>query len=146
MELRNEFEVPAGIDETWAALNDVSRVAPCFPGSTLEEVDGDTFTGSVKVKLGSIQMVYKGKGEFVERDEAAHTVKMNASGRESRGSGTASADVTTSLSGNGDRTTVTVVTDLKITGKVAQFGRGVMNDVADKLLGQFSSCLAEKLS
>ena len=146
MKLENEFVVPADVDKTWAALNDLEWVVPCFPGATLDSVDSDSFTGSVKLKLGSISMVYKGSGTFTERDEEARRVVISADGRDSRGQGTAQATVTTSLQAEGTSTRVSVVTDLKVTGKVAQFGRGVMNDVAGKILTQFSTCLADNLS
>lgn len=146
MKLENEFVVPANVETTWAALNDLEWVVPCFPGATLESVDGDSFTGSVKLKLGSISMTYQGAGTFTERDESARRVVMSADGRDSRGQGTAQATVTTSLQDEGGATRVTVVSDLKVTGKVAQFGRGVMTDVAGKILTQFSECLAQNLS
>lgn len=146
MRLENEFVVPADVDTTWTALNDLEWVVPCFPGATLDSVDSDQFTGSVKLKLGSISMVYKGSGTFTERDESAHRVVISADGRDSRGQGTAQATVTTSLRDEGGSTRVTVVSDLKVTGKVAQFGRGVMNDVAGKILTQFADCLAGNLS
>ncbi|HWN36244.1 MAG TPA: SRPBCC family protein [Pseudonocardia sp.] len=146
MQLENTFTVPAGIDEAWAAFNDPRRVAPCFPGATLDSYEDDSFTGTVKVKLGPISLTYKGKGTFVERDEAAHKVVIEASGRDSRGNGTASATVTGTLKADGDAlTTITMVTDMTVTGRPAQFGRGVMADVSDKIVGQFSSCLANKL-
>jgi carbon monoxide dehydrogenase subunit G len=146
MQLENTFTVPAGIDEAWAAFNDPRRVAPCFPGATLESYEDDSFTGTVKVKLGPISLTYKGKGTFVERDEAVHKVVIEASGRDSRGNGTASATVTGTLKADGDaQTTITMVTDMTVTGRPAQFGRGVMADVSDKIVGQFSSCLAKKL-
>jgi carbon monoxide dehydrogenase subunit G len=146
MQLENTFTVPAGIDEAWAAFNDPRRVAPCFPGATLDSYEEDSFTGTVKVKLGPISLTYKGKGTFVERDEAAHKVVIEASGRDSRGNGTASATVTGTLKADGDeQTTITMVTDMTVTGRPAQFGRGVMADVSDKIVGQFSSCLAKKL-
>jgi uncharacterized protein len=146
MQLENTFTVPAGIDEAWAAFNDPRRVAPCFPGATLDSYEDDSFTGSVKVKLGPISLTYKGKGTFVERDEANHKVVIEASGRDARGNGTASATVTGTLTPDGDaQTSVTMVTDMTVTGRPAQFGRGVMADVSDKIVGQFSSCLAKRL-
>lgn len=146
MKLENEFVVPADVDKTWAALNDLEWVVPCFPGATLNSVDGDEFTGSVKVKLGSISMTYKGSGKFTERDEAAHRVVISARGQDERGQGMAQTTVTTSLHAEGGSTRVTVVSDLTVSGKIAQFGRGVMNDVAGKILTQFSTCLADNLS
>jgi uncharacterized protein len=146
MQLENTFTVPAGIDEAWAAFNDPRQVAPCFPGATLDNYEGDSFSGTVKVKLGPISLTYKGKGTFVERDEKARKVVIEASGRDSRGNGTASATVTGTLHADGDsQTTVKMVTDMTVTGRPAQFGRGVMADVSDKIVGQFASCLANKL-
>jgi len=122
-------------------------VAPCFPGATLQEYEGDSFTGTVKVKLGPISLTYKGKGTYVTRDDENHKVVIEASGRDSRGNGTANATVTGTLVADGpDRTAVTMVTDMTITGRPAQFGRGVISDVADKIIGQFSSCVAGKLA
>jgi uncharacterized protein len=146
VELTHRFTVPASIDETWSAFNDLERIAPCFPGAVLTSVEGDEFTGSCKVKLGPISMQYGGSGRFLERDEDAHSAVIEAKGKDKRGNGTASATVRTRLIAEGDTSTnVEVVTDLSITGKPAQFGRGIMQDVSDKLLGQFASCLETKL-
>ena len=117
-----------------------------MPGAALDTVDGDDFTGTVKVKLGPIGLTYKGKASFVEKDEAAHRAVIDAQGRDARGNGTATAKVTATLTEQGGETKVDVVTDLDITGKPAQFGRGVMVDVGNKLIGQFADCLAGKLS
>ena len=145
MELEHQFTVPASIDVTWAAFNDPGRVAPCFPGATLISVDGDDFTGSAKVKLGPIALQYNGTGRYVERDESAHRAVIEAKGKDKRGNGTANATVTAQLSAAGDATSVRVTTDLAVTGKPAQFGRGVMQDVSDKLLEQFVTCLQATL-
>ncbi|HEY0637711.1 MAG TPA: SRPBCC family protein, partial [Pseudonocardiaceae bacterium] len=145
MELENTFVVPVGVDRAWAALNDPERVAPCFPGATLESVQGDSFTGSVKLKLGPISMIYKGTGTFTERDEAARRVVIDATGRDSRGGGQAKARITGTLTPDGDSTSVHLVTDLAITGKPAQLGRGMIAEVSNKIVGQFASCLAETL-
>ena len=146
MQLEHTFTVPAGIDQAWQVLLDIERVAPCMPGASLDTVDGDNFTGTVKVRLGPIGLTYKGKASFVEKDEAAHRVVIDAQGKDSRGNGTASAKVTATLVADGDQATkVAVLTDLNITGKPAQFGRGVMVDVGNKLIGQFADCLAGKL-
>ena len=145
MQLEHDFVVPAPVEQAWKVLLDVERVAPCMPGATLETVEGDDFTGRVKVKVGAIGLTYGGKASFVETDEAAHRVVIDGTGRETRGSGTAKATVTATLTGEGDRTRVHVVTDLAVTGKPAQFGRGVMSDVAGKLIGRFADCLAEEL-
>ncbi|GAA5122964.1 SRPBCC family protein [Pseudonocardia adelaidensis] len=147
MQLENKFTIDAPIDKAWEALNTPETVAPCFPGATLQEYEGDSFTGTVKVKLGPISLTYKGKGTYVTRDEANHKVVIEATGRDSRGNGTASATVTGSMTADGpDRTAVTMVTDMTITGRPAQFGRGVISDVADKIIGQFSACVASKLA
>ena len=145
MKLEHEFTVPATLDEAWAVLLDVEKVAPCMPGATLTSVDGDDFTGTVKVKVGPIQVTYKGQAKFVEKDDAAHRVVIEASGKEARGSGTAAATVTANLRADGSKTVAHVVTDLNITGRPAQFGRGVMADVGAKLIGQFADCLADEL-
>ncbi|MFR9801566.1 SRPBCC family protein [Pseudonocardia sp. RS010] len=147
MQLENKFTIAAPVAEAWAAMNNPETVAPCFPGATLTEYTGDSFTGTVKVKLGPISLTYKGKGTYVERDDANHKVVIDANGRDSRGNGTASAKVTGTMRADGpDKTEVTMVTDMTITGRPAQFGRGVISDVADKIIGQFSSCLADKLT
>jgi carbon monoxide dehydrogenase subunit G len=147
MQLEHSFTVPVGIDDAWKALLDIERVAPCMPGAALETVDGDSFTGLVKVKLGPISLTYKGKASFIEKDEAAHRATIDAQGKDSRGNGTAAAKVTATLTSAGAATTkVDVLTDLNITGKPAQFGRGVMVDVGNKLIGQFADNLSAQLS
>ena len=147
MQLENSFTVPVHIDTVYDAMNDPEKVTPCFPGAALTGQDGDDFTGTVKVKLGPISMTYKGKGTFVERDRDNHKVVVDAQGRDSRGNGTASAKATLTMvdAGNG-QTKVTVLTEMQVTGKPAQFGRGVMADVGDKILGQFASCLADEFA
>ena len=146
MQLENSFTIDAPIEKAWEALNTPQTIAPCFPGATLTEYEADTFTGTVKVKLGPISLTYKGKGVYKERDDAAHRVVIDASGRDSRGNGTAEATVVGTMTADGpDKTAVTMVTDMKITGRPAQFGRGVISDVADKIIGQFASCVASKL-
>jgi hypothetical protein len=141
MELTNEFRVGVPVEEAWAVLTDVERIAPCMPGAQLTEVDGETYTGSVKVKVGPITAQYKGSATFVEKDDVAHRAVLKADGRDTRGQGNASAVVTATLVADGDGTSVTVSTDLTVTGKVAQFGRGVLADVSAKLVGQFVQCL-----
>ena len=145
MDLRHEFTVPAPIDETWSAFNDIESVAGCFPGAKVTSVEGDTFTGSCKVKLGPIALIYNGTGTFVEKDESEHRMVINAKGKDKRGNGTAGAHVTATMTEEGTSTRVEVLTDLNITGKPAQFGRGVMEDVSNKLLGQFTACLEQKV-
>ena len=147
MQLENKFTIEAPIEKAWVALNTPDMIAPCFPGATLTEYEGESFSGTVKVKLGPISLTYKGKGTYVDRDDANHTVKIEASGRDSRGNGTANATVTGTMVADGpDKTAVTMVTDMTITGRPAQFGRGVISDVADKIIGQFAACVAKKLS
>ena len=145
MDLRHEFTVPASIDQTWSAFNDIESVAVCFPGAKVTAVEGDTFTGTVKVKLGPIALIYNGTGTFVEKDESAHRMVIDAKGKDKRGNGTAGAHVTATMTEQGTSTHVEVLTDLNITGKPAQFGRGVMEDVSNKLLGQFTACLEQKV-
>ncbi len=145
MQLENSFTVPVPVDEAWRVLLDIERIAPCMPGAVLDSVTGDDFTGRVKVKLGVITMTYQGKASFVEKDEAAHKAVIDARGKDQRGNGTAAALVTATLAAEGDSTRVDVVTDLNITGRPAQFGRGVMTDVGNKLLGQFADKLAAQL-
>jgi len=137
MELINEFDVSVPVDTAWNVLTDVERIAPCLPGAQLQEIEGDEYRGVVKVKVGPIQAQYKGKATFVERDDNAHRAVLEATGRDTRGQGNASATITAQLEPSGAGTHVTVTTDLTVTGKVAQFGRGVMADVSAKLLGQF---------
>ncbi|WP_243058950.1 SRPBCC family protein [Nocardioides sp. SR21] len=146
MDLTHRFTVPTSVDETWAHFADIASVAECFPGAAVTSVEGDTFSGSVKVKLGPIALVYNGSGTFVEKDDAAHRFVVDAKGKDKRGNGTAGAKVTLTMAAAGTGTDVEVVTDLSITGKPAQFGRGVMQDVSDKLLGQFVQCLEQRLA
>ena len=146
MELNHRFTVPIGVEETWAHFNDIASVAECFPGAQVTEADESSFSGSVKVKLGPIALQYNGSGTFVEKDAEAHRFVVDAKGKDKRGNGTAGAKVTVSMSDAGGSTDVSVETDLAITGKPAQFGRGVMQDVSDKLLGQFVACLEQRLA
>ena len=146
MELNNDFEVAAPIDRVWDVLTDVERIAPCLPGAQLQEVEGDEFRGVVKVKVGPITAQYKGAASFVERDDAGHRAVLRAEGRDTRGAGNAAADITALLEAVDGGTRVTVTTDLTVTGKVAQFGRGVMADVSRKLMGQFADNLSDLIS
>ncbi|PWW22362.1 carbon monoxide dehydrogenase subunit G [Geodermatophilus normandii] len=145
MQLENSFTVPVPVDEAWRVLLDIERIAPCMPGAALDSVTGDDFTGRVKVKLGPINLTYQGKASFIEKDEAAHRAVIDARGKDQRGNGTATATITAKLQGEGATTRVDVLTDLNITGRPAQFGRGVMTDVGNKLLGQFADKLAAQL-
>lgn len=144
MELKHHFTVPSSLADTWHSFNQLEEIAPCFPGATLTSVTGDAFTGTVKIKLGPIAMLYAGTGEFLSRDEATHTVVIQAMGKDKRGNGTAGATVTAVLAAAGDGTTVDVTTDMNVTGKPAQFGRGVIQDISDKLLEQFVQCVIDK--
>lgn len=141
MELTNEFTVNVPIEEAWNVLTDVTRIAPAMPGAKLESVEGDEYRGVVKVKVGPVTAEYRGVATFVERDATAHRAVLRAEGRETRGQGNATATITALLVPAGEGTHVSVVTDLSITGRVAQFGRGVLADVSNKLLGQFVSSL-----
>jgi carbon monoxide dehydrogenase subunit G len=145
MELTNDFEVAVPVERAWAVLTDVERIAPCMPGAQLQEVEGDEYRGVVKVKVGPITAQYKGMAHFTELDDANRKAVLRAEGRDTRGQGNANATITATLEGHDDTTAVRVITDLTVTGKVAQFGRGVMADVSAKLMGQFVSCLNEKV-
>ena len=146
MELNNDIEVNATIDEVWAAFNDPERIAPCLPGAQLQEIEGEEMRGVVKVKVGPISAQYKGSAVYEERDKDNWKVVIKGDGRDTRGAGNASALITANLGQVSETTTaVSVVTDLTITGKVAQFGRGAIADVSAKLMGQFASNLEELL-
>lgn len=145
MELNNEFRVAVPPAKTWEVLTDVERVAPCLPGATLLSVDGDEFTGSVKVKVGPITVSYKGVAVFEEKDAAAQRVVLRANGKETRGNGNAAAVVTAQLKEDTGGTVVIIDTDLTISGKAAQFGRGVLADVSSNLIGQFAASLEASL-
>jgi len=146
MDLTHRFSVPADVAEAWDAFNDLERLAPCFPGATITSVDGDEFSGSVKIKLGPISLMYNGSGRYIERNDADRRVVIEARGKDKRGNGTATATVTASFAESGGQTDVEVLTDLVITGKPAQFGRGVISDVSDKLLDQFVSCVSGRFA
>src|SRR5580658_1735497 len=146
MELEHSFTVPVPVDQAWDVLLDVERVAPCMPGATLDSVDGDEIKGRIKVKVGPISMTYTGTAHFTERDRDAGVVTLKATGKETRGAGTAAATVRSELHSHGDQTEVTVHTSLNVTGRPAQFGRGVMADVSSKLIGIFAANLADMLA
>lgn len=146
MQMQHHFTVPVPVDVAWPAMIDPEQVAPCMPGATLSSADGNEFAGSVKVKLGPISLLYKGKGSFEEVDAETRKVVIDASGKDSRGNGTAAATVTLTLTPEGDSTSAQVDTDLKVTGKPAQLGRGLMTEVGSKILNQFAANLAEKLA
>jgi uncharacterized protein len=146
MELEHSFTVPVAEERAWEVLLDVERVAPCMPGATLDSVDGDVINGRIKVKVGPIAMTYAGTARFTERDEVGHVIVLEASGKETRGAGTASATVRSTLDGQDGQTHVIVHTTLNVTGRPAQFGRGVMAEVGGKLIGVFASNLADMLA
>ena len=141
MKLENEFRVDVPVEEAWRVLLDVERIAPCMPGAQLQEVEGDEYRGIVKVKVGPITAQYKGVARITESDDANHRAVIRAEGRDTRGQGNASATATAVLQPDGDGTRVNIDSDVTITGKVAQFGRGVIADVSAKLLDQFVACL-----
>lgn len=137
MELKNELEVTVPVDDAWAVLTDIERIAPCMPGAELQEVAGDEFRGIVKVKVGPVTTEYRGVARFVSQDKETHAAVFHAEGRETKGQGRADATITARLEPSSRGTRVTVTTELSITGRAAQFGRGVLADVSTKLLGQF---------
>jgi carbon monoxide dehydrogenase subunit G len=146
IELDHSFAVPVPPEQAWDVLLDVARVAPCMPGATVDEVDGDVVTGRIRVKVGPISLTYSGKATFTDKDETAHSVKVEAAGKETRGAGTASATVQARLEDENGQTRVSVHTSLNVTGRPAQFGRGVMAEVGGRLIEKFSANLAEQLA
>jgi len=145
MKIENSFTVDAPIEEAWKLLTDIPEIAPCLPGAKLTDATDDVFSGGIKVKVGPVTSEYKGTAEFVEKDEANYKVVINGKGRDVRGAGNAQALITAQMTAEGDKTKVDIDTDLKVSGKVAQFGRGVMQDVSTKLLGQFAECVEAKI-
>jgi uncharacterized protein len=137
MEIADNFRVSKPIDDTWRVLLDIERIAPCLPGAQLQEIEGNEYRGIVKVKVGPITAQYKGTATLAEVDEAGRRMVIDATGRDTRGQGNATASIVVTMLEDGDGTRVEVVTDLAITGKVAQFGRGVLVDVSSKLMRQF---------
>ncbi|MGI5284094.1 SRPBCC family protein [Nonomuraea polychroma] len=146
MRFEHEFTVPVPIEQAWAVLLDVERVAPCLPGATLDIFEGDEFTGRLKVKVGPIMVTYRGSARFEDVDKDSHTLSIQASGKEARGSGTASATVKAQMTPHEGATAVTVETTFNVTGRPAQFGRGVMAEVGAKLIDKFAENLAALLS
>jgi len=146
MELVNEFSVEAPIERVWSFFTNVELIAPCLPGAQLQEIEGEEYRGIVKVKVGPISAQYKGAATFIEKDENNYRIVLRGEGRDTRGAGNASADIEAQLVSNGDQTDVTVSTELKITGKAAQFGRGVMADISKKLMAQFADNLSELIT
>ncbi|MFE2542049.1 SRPBCC family protein [Actinacidiphila glaucinigra] len=146
MDFTNEFRVSLPPDQAWALLTDVERIAPCMPGAQLTGRDGDTYNGLVKVKVGPVTVQYKGTAAFEEQDAGTRTAVLRARGRDARGQGNADARITARLVPEGDATMVTVETRLTITGKIAQFGKGMIEEVSRKLLGQFVEALERQLA
>ena len=146
MELEHSFIIPVPPEQAWPVLLDVERMAPAMPGATVDSVDGDVVHGRIKVKVGPVSLTYAGSARFVERDEQGRSVTLEASGKETRGSGTASATIRSSLQDEGGQTRVTVHTTLSVTGRPAQFGRGVMAEVGGKIIERFAANLAAQLA
>jgi carbon monoxide dehydrogenase subunit G len=147
MDLNHEFTVNVPVAEAWVILTDLERIAPCLPGAQLTEIEGDTYRGQVKIKVGPILAQFKGQASFVSRDDVAHKATLKGEGRDTTGKGNASAMITAELTSvTPTSTKCTVHTDLSISGKVAQFGRGALADVSDKLLAQFSENLNQLIS
>ena len=146
MELDHEFTVPVPVGQAWPVLLDVERIAPCLPGATLDSVDGDEFTGRLKVKLGAMTITYKGSARIASQDESAHTVTIEGTGKEARGAGTASATVQAQMHDEGEQTRVTVHTKLNITGRPAQFGRNILSEVGGKLISRFAGNLEKEIT
>ncbi|MGF6887121.1 carbon monoxide dehydrogenase subunit G [Nocardia sp. GAS34] len=146
MKIANEFTVNAPVEQAWEVLTDLEQVVPLMPGAQMVGWEGDDFLGKLRVKVGPVTSEFTGKAHFVERDEHDHRAVINGSGRDSRGSGNAAATITTQLREDGDKTRVTVETDLKIVGKLAQFGSGMLQQVSEKLIGQFVASLESKLA
>lgn len=145
MILDNEFRVSVPIERAWEVLTDIPLITPCLPGAELTGHDGDEYSGKIKIKVGPVTSHYAGKALLTVRDEATRHVEIQADGRDSKGSGNASATITADMSEDGDGTKVTIHTDLKISGKVAQFGKGMIAEVSGKLIGQFVDCIEQRL-
>ncbi len=147
MKINNEFTVSVPVETAWNTMLDLEKVAPCLPGAAIQESTGDReYKGTMKVKIGPITASYKGNVKVEEADDTNHRAVINATGRDARGQGTASATIVTTMQGEGDQTKVQVETDMHLTGRAAQFGRGIAQDVASKMLGQFADCLEEELA
>jgi carbon monoxide dehydrogenase subunit G len=146
MQIDNEFTVGVPIGQAWAVLTDLEGIAPCMPGAQLTGVEGDVYSGRVKVKVGPVTSEYQGTAQFSQKDDAAYHAVIDAKGRDSRGAGNASAVITAQLRPDGDTTVVSVSTDLRLSGRIAQFGSGMIKEVSTKLLGQFVDCLEGKLA
>ena len=146
MKIDNEFTVSIPVEQAWNTMLDLERIAPCLPGAAIQGSEGDEYQGTMKVKIGPITANYKGTVKVEEADEENHRAVLQATGRDARGQGTASATIVSILQEEGDETRVKVETDMKLTGRAAQFGRGIAQDVATKMLTQFAECLERELS
>ncbi|MFC5262062.1 SRPBCC family protein [Kribbella qitaiheensis] len=146
MKITDEFTVSVPVEQAWQVLTDLEGIAPCMPGAQLTGFDGETYQGKVRVKLGPVISDFSGTARFAEKDDQAYRAVIDARGKDSRGAGNASALITAGLRADGDKTVVSIDTDLKISGKVAQFGSGMIKQVSEKLLGQFVDCLEAKLA
>ena len=146
MKLENEFTVDVPVEDVWDVLLDLERVTPCLPGAALTEESGDEYKGEMKVRLGPVSQEYEGTVKIEEADESEHRAVLKADGKDARGQGTASATITSTLQDEGNGSTkVRVETDMQLTGRAAQFGRGVQQDVAEKLLNRFAECLENEI-
>ncbi len=145
MKIENSFTVDAPIEQAWELLTNIPEIAPCLPGAKLTDHTDDEYSGGIKVKVGPVTSEYKGTAKFVEKDDANYKAVIDGKGRDVRGAGNAQALITAQMTAEGNQTRVDIDTDLKVSGKVAQFGRGVMQDVSTKLLGQFADCLEAKI-
>jgi len=146
VELEHRFELPVGVETAWATLLDMEKIGPCFPGATLESVDGDEFSGTARIKFGPIDLKYKGTGRIVEKDPVAHRARIEASGNANAASTAAMLVTATATALSPGRTAVDLVTTLSITGRPAKFGRGVMVEMGNKLIGQFADAISTELS
>ena len=145
MKIENSFTVDAPIENAWVLLTNLAEIAPCLPGAKLTDETDGVYSGGIKIKVGPVTSEYKGSAEFVEKDDEAYRAVISGKGRDTRGAGNAQALITAQMTAVGDKTQVDILTDLKVSGKVAQFGRGVMQDVSTKLMGQFAECLESKI-
>ena len=146
MKLENEFTVKVPIETAWEVLTDIPGIAPCLPGARLTGQDGDVYSGKMKIKVGPVTAEYAGTADFIKLDKENRHVAIDAKGRDSRGSGNANAMITADMTADGEYTKVVINTDLKIAGKVAQFGKGVIGDVSKKLIDQFVECIEDKIA
>jgi carbon monoxide dehydrogenase subunit G len=145
MKLDNEFRVHASIERAWAVLTDIPAITPCLPGAALTDHDGNVYRGTVKIKVGPVTSKYEGKAVFAVVDEERRHIEIAADGKDSRGSGNASASITADMREDGEYTVVKIATDLKVAGKVAQFGKGMIAEVSGKLIDQFVTCIEQEL-